>query len=192
MEEKKFERSNNSLWPFFGSRQFNHAFSRRLSGITLVELLVVVSLIGILLATLFLILNPVGQFQKANDARRKSDLTQIQKALETYFNDNGKYPPSSVTYRIVRLDGTTADWGKQFTPYMATLPIDPKSSKRTYVYFAPSNRQSYWLYASLERNNDRQLCNFGNPCPSLTINGIPTSSCGDTCNFALTSSNVIP
>ncbi|MGB9706948.1 MAG: type IV pilin protein, partial [Microgenomates group bacterium] len=59
-------------------------------GFTLIELLVAVAILGIL-ATVGL-----GSFQssqmKGRDARRKSDLSQIQKALEMYYNDKGAYP----------------------------------------------------------------------------------------------------
>lgn len=51
-------------------------------GFTLVELLIVIAIIGLLASGLMMILNPVAQIQKANDARRKSDLGQVQKALE--------------------------------------------------------------------------------------------------------------
>lgn len=160
-------------------------------GFTLVELLVVVGVIGILVVAVLLTVNPFAQVQKANDVRRKSDLSQVQRALEAYFQDSGKYPLHSNTYKIIRLDASVADWGQSFSPYMAALPKDPRGG-RTYIYFASSDRQAYWLYASLERSNDPGLCNKGNPCPSLTSNGIVTSSCGGTCNFSATSSNVSP
>lgn len=197
----------SSLWSFSYFRRNFKLFFRRTSGFTLVELLVVIGIIGILLSAALFILNPIGQIQKTNDAKRKSDLAQMQRALETYFNDTGKYPPSSSvspTYRIINLNGQIADWGTTlFSPYIASLPKDPKANQN-YVYFASADRQSYWLYASLERVTsdvtlcttgnacDPQLCNKGNPCPSLYNNGIPTGSCGGTCNFAVTSSNVKP
>lgn len=152
-----------------------------------------IGILGLLIAGVLLTLNPFGQIQKVNDAKRKSDLSQIQKALETYYQDSGRYPThsSSPQYRIVRLDGTTADWGQQLQPYMATLPKDPRSTQ-IYVYYASSVGQSYWLYASLEKTNDPQLCNKGNPCASLVSNGIADTSCGGICNFAVSSSNVSP
>jgi hypothetical protein len=138
-------------------------------------------------------LNPIAQFQKGNDAKRKSDLSQVKRSLETYYQDNGRYPPhsSSPQYRIVRLDASTADWGQQFSPYMTILPKDPRGNYR-YVYFASSNGQSFWLYASLERTADPNACNGGNPCTSLTGNGIADSACGGVCNYAVTSPNVSP
>jgi len=59
-------------------------------GFTLMELLIVIAILG-LLATIGL-----GSFRtsqmKGRDAQRKSDLSQIQKALEMYYNDYSGYP----------------------------------------------------------------------------------------------------
>lgn len=143
------------------------------------------------------VLNPLSQFQKAQDAKRKGDLSQIQKALETYYQDNGKYPAYSATdlvysYRIVRLDGTTADWGTQFQPYIAILPKDPLSTKK-YAYYSSLGRQTYYLYASLDRGSlDPQACNQGNACASLNSNGILDTACVGTCNYGVSSPNVNP
>lgn len=59
-------------------------------GFTLVELLVVIAIIG-LLSTLAVV--SLGSARsKARDARRISDIKQIQTALELYFSDQGQYP----------------------------------------------------------------------------------------------------
>lgn len=143
-------------------------------------------------------LNPLAQFQKAQDAKRKGDLSQIQKAVETYYQDNGRYPASSAValiYRIKRLDGTTADWGQEFQPYMSILPKDPLSTKN-YVYYSSLAGQTYYLYASLDRGtNDPQAC-MGGFCQSLSSNGISYSACGelngDICDYGVSSPNASP
>jgi len=59
-------------------------------GFTLIELIVVVTIIGIL-ATLIAI-NYSGSQAKARDAKRKSDLSDYSSAIESYFDDNNYYP----------------------------------------------------------------------------------------------------
>jgi len=162
------------------------------AGFTLIELLTVIAVIGLMVVGIVTLVDPLSQIKKSQDARRKSDLSQIQKSLEVYHQDNGKYPPvdtSTANYRIKRLDSTTADWGTQFQPYMSILPQDPSSSKN-YVYNTSSDRQTYYIYASLDRDvDDPQVCNSGAACSSLPSG----ASCGaGTCNYGVSSQNVSP
>ncbi len=161
------------------------------SGVTLIELLLVMALVSILVGGLIMFVDPRGQIGKANDARRKGDLTQLQRALEIYYQDYGEYPVSTGTYTIT---GSTG-WGGSWTSYMVKLPIDPTSATRNYVYYTPgscSNNQCYYLYASLERASDPQACNGGAVCTSVGANGLADDVCGGMCNYGVTSSNVTP
>ncbi len=160
-------------------------------GFTLIELLIVVAILSILSVGAITILNPSLQFAKANDARRKADLAQIQRGLETYYNDNGKYPPTAPSFRIKGLDGNAVNWNSSWQPYIDVLPKDPSPSKN-YLYFSPLDGQSYFLYASLDRGTDPSVCNEGAPCESLVSNDIESNACGGVCNFGLTSPNVSP
>lgn len=75
---------------------------------TLIELLVVIAIIGVLLSIVMVSLSTARA--KARDARRVSDIKNIQLALETYYNDNLKYPTTLA----------------QLTPtYISPLPTDP-------------------------------------------------------------------
>jgi prepilin-type N-terminal cleavage/methylation domain-containing protein len=66
------------------------------SGFTLIELLVVIAIIGLLSTLSVLALNTARA--KARDAKRISDVKQIQTALEMYYNDVSDYPgDASVT-----------------------------------------------------------------------------------------------
>lgn len=169
-------------------------------GFTLIELIVVIAIIALIATASMAVLNPFSQFQKARDSRVKSDLSQIQKALETYYEDNGKYPlnATSCTYQIFGNNGDGNDcieWGRSWQPYMNVMPKDPNSTNR-YVYYVSSNRQSYYIYANLSRGQaDPNACS-GSFCSSLTTNGISSTACGTTtgvyCNYGATSPNVSP
>jgi len=81
-------------------------------GFTLIELLVVIAIIGLLSTLSILALNSARI--RSRDARRISDVRQIQTALEMYYNDNNDYP-----------DSTTTDLVPTF---MKAIPIPPTPS----------------------------------------------------------------
>ncbi len=165
---------------------------KKRNGFTLIELILVVAIMGVLSVGVMLTLNPFAQVQKASDARRKSDLSQIQKALETYYQDNGKYPANSSGYLIITVvqnpscqtPPCNVAWGTNWQPYMNVLPKDPSINKN-YVYYSPEsdNGQSYFIYASLDRVQSSEACT-NSPCN--------TTSCGGTCNFGVSSPDKTP
>jgi len=169
-------------------------------GFTLLELIVVIGVMAILAGLILAIVNPLAQFQKANDARRKSDLSQIQKALEQYYQDNGVYPTGTQDYRLTSPQLTPIPWGSAWTPYMDFVPADPDNN-RSYVYI--SSGQTYWLYASLERGGlDTQACkNTNSSClasplsSSCGCDNVPNGAlCGgnNVCTFGVSSPNTTP
>ncbi len=167
-----------------------------MKGFTLIELLVVIGILGTLSAVLLAAINPIAQLQKSSDARRKADLESVQRALELYYQDTGSYPPSFPGSYTITNNNASADWGKQWLPYMATLPKDPVSPKDTYVYYS-QNGQSYYLYAHLQRGaNDPDVCNTGSACKTLLDNvggSFPgANACGEVCNYGVSSPNVSP
>lgn len=118
-------------------------------GFTLIELLVVIVIIGILSA--LITVNFIGIRQRGRDAQRKSDLIQIQSALELYRADNGSYP---LTFPVCpdQFAGTGA------TPpiYMRKIPCDPLQPASLVSYTYSSDGTTYTTYACLENNNDPQ------------------------------------
>lgn len=178
------------------------------NGFTLVELMIVIGVISVLSASILLIMNPFTQFQRARDGQRKSDLAQIQHALEQYYNDNQAYPAYVIipvgAYSHFEIADPVAnptapnniDWGTTWGTYMKTLPKDPGSN--VYAYKSYSSQQAYALYASLERNNDPQLCpvngiygGFSAKCSSNTP-GSGACGGGKFCNYGVTSPNWSP
>ena len=121
-------------------------------GFTLIELLVVIAIIGMLSA--LLAPNFMGARERARDAQRKSDLKQIQKALEMYRQDQN--PPLYPTAAGNRF-GTTSTCGSSFnsgsTIYMNKIPCDPLGP--TPYYYSPNNSNlTFQLCACLENKAD--------------------------------------
>jgi len=128
------------------------------SGFTLIELLIVIAIIGILSA--IIMANFVGIRERARDATRKSDLTQIQSALELYRADanDGTYPAIGSGNFFVAC-GSQFDGGGPGTPvYMKSVPCDPLGASAfndgNYYYYPTAGNTAYTLYACLENAND--------------------------------------
>lgn len=163
------------------------------SGFTIVELLIVIVVIAILAAITIVAYN--GIQQRARDSQRKQDVATIQKALEMYYMDNGKYPPGSSTGMGIDAWSTTAstsswaDLETQLSPYIQKLPTDPIATKNTstltnlgynYVYFADkigyycstTKGQMYLLVYKLESgevdNTKMDACTAANPLGPYT------------------------
>lgn len=122
-------------------------------GFTLVELLVVVSIIGIL--TTLVVANLNSARERARDASRKSDLRNIQTALRLYYNDIGSFPAASAG-DIVGCDGPCTwggTWSQAGVVYMNTLPNDPLTDQ-TYSYTSDPLNDTFTLTACLENASD--------------------------------------
>jgi len=114
-------------------------------GFTLIELLVVIVILGLL--TAFLVANFVGVKQRARDGQRKSDLRNIQAALEIYRSDIGRYPAD--------IPPCNNPWQAGGEVYMQTVPCDPlKDPYPQYKYTFTDG--SYVLEGCLENTNDSQ------------------------------------
>jgi general secretion pathway protein G len=129
-------------------------------GFTLIELLVVIAIIGTLSA--LLLPNFMGARERARDTQRKSDVKQIQKALELYKLDQNPpiYPPALPDPGTNWTNGST-------TTYFSKFPGDPKAknSKDTigsYFYEVGPDNLTYKLATCLENQADT----IGEACPA--------------------------
>lgn len=125
-------------------------------GFTLIELLVVISIIGIL--STLLMANVGGVRERARDVQRKSDINQIQKALEMYKNSRKppSYPndPSDLTAEQIKTLPHDPKCGWDSTNEVCTTnwpdydyTIDPGSTGDTLTY---------QIVACLENKSDQQ------------------------------------
>jgi prepilin-type N-terminal cleavage/methylation domain-containing protein len=139
-------------------------------GFTLIEILVVVAIISILASVVLVGLGPTQQ--SGRDARRLSDLREVQNALELYFSKCGYYPGPTVSGSCGSTPWSqTSKWADLTAAItgsnigVSTVPNDP-SAGHTYYYGTPSGGASYILAATLENSNNSVFTTY--QAPSIT------------------------
>lgn len=108
-------------------------------GFTLIELLVVIAIIGLLSTLAVVALNNARS--KSRDAKRLSDVKQIQTALELYFNDAAAYPASITPGQPIANGSAT---------YMGQVPSGPNTASNEQYVYDGSNPTTYSLTFTLE------------------------------------------
>lgn len=126
---------------------------------TLIELMIAMVLMGML--ALLLIGNFNTTLKKGRDSQRKNDLSQLQKALELYYEDNRSYPKFDIITNPIKKFCTTeaCDTAKEVV-YMIKTSNDPGAS---YVYnYSPQptpigggSSSYYYLYSYIENSQDQ-------------------------------------
>jgi len=118
-------------------------------GFTLIELLVVIAIIALLSTLAVVALNNARE--KSRDAKRVSDVKQVQTALELYFADQTAYPTASVelgSANAVCLSSTNGlAAGCAGTTYMGQVPSDPVADG---AYDYDSAGDTYTIHFTLE------------------------------------------
>lgn len=119
-----------------------HNIRTKYKGFSLLELLIVISIIGILSGIIYVSFTAVRQLTR--DDVRMTDLKQLQLAIETYRAQHGRYPLKGCD------DATwsghspaSANWGCQSDSYIQglvpdfipKLPIDPSGNQDNKGYF---------------------------------------------------------
>lgn len=141
---------------------------KRPQAFTLAEILITVALIALLVMAALALLNPLKQFQKSWDGKRKHELSQLQKVFEDFYNDKQCYPkPAEICYNDT--GATTCNiCGNQstspnFSPYLPSLPCDPQSPQKNYLYQVNDTAcpTYYRVYTTLSNNADPAIAEAG-------------------------------
>jgi len=119
-------------------------------GFSLIELLVVIAIIAILSAVVVVSIS--GSRSKARDAKRISDIAQIQLALEQYYDKCRSYPNGITVDSITAVDGSCKGAQVKLNMFISVVPKDP-STGTVYSYAIADNSLDYVLKAVLENNS---------------------------------------
>ena len=115
--------------------RLNRIMKHNKTGFTLLEVLLVISTVGLLSSAVFVGIS--RQIKKSHDAKRKTDIHELQVALELYFTDNQRYPDQLIFngQPLTSADGQTI--------YLNSIPRDPKNvNPSLYVYNATPSGQA--------------------------------------------------
>jgi len=117
---------------------------RKNTGLTLVELMIVVGIIAILV--LIAVAYFRGQIFKGNDAKRKGDIRRIQTAVEEYEKDHDCYPlPQTVVCKP----------GTGLNPYLSRIPCDPITGASYFYEHEDSSCPTWYrVYTKLDSSSD--------------------------------------
>jgi len=158
-------------------------------GFTLMEILIVVSLLVLLAAAFLLLINPFSQINKSQDSKRKSELSSFNKVLEDWYNDKNCYPKvEEVCYDSADSNNSchicgTESTSPSFSPYLSKLPCDPLHPSKRYLYQTDGSSCPGWYIAYTNLSNDKDLaiteigCQNGcGPIGNLNYNYFVSSS----------------
>jgi prepilin-type N-terminal cleavage/methylation domain-containing protein len=128
-------------------------FANRSRGFTLIELLVVIAIIGILSSVVLASLNTARK--KGRDARRISDIKQLQLALELYYDTQQSYP-------------VTASGGGGASTTLTTLVTNNFISS---IPSDPTNAGAYIYEYASANGTDGSACTSA-PCSSYVLKAV--------------------
>lgn len=157
-------------------------FFKKTSGFTLVELLVVISIIGLLTTIVVVSINNVRV--KSRDALRSANISLLASALEIYYNSNSGYPsmatPSDCLTGWVDLESAISTGGN---PIITPMPFDPLNTGN-YVYLycsdgGPSDKPQHYVLRALMENASYEALRSDSDQLYANANG-GTADCSDS------------
>jgi prepilin-type N-terminal cleavage/methylation domain-containing protein len=133
------------------------------AGFTILEVLVVTAAIAIIAGIVFASFE--GIKEKNRDARRMSDVTQIQKALSLYMIDFKTFPVPSNPFQEVVLTGEDEiSLALEASGNIVEVPHDPQHPIRTYRYWTNQNGTDYEIQFCLETTS---IKGYANNCENV-------------------------
>ncbi len=112
--------------------------SQKRRAFTLVEILLVMTIIAILAA--LVIPKMVGRSEQARNTAARADISSIKTALDAFEVDNGFYPKS--IQDLVTVPSNAKNW---HGPYLEKVPSDPWGNAYAYSYPGKHNANSFDL-----------------------------------------------
>lgn len=139
-----------------------------LSGFTLIEILVVMSIV--LLLSSIALLGFQRARETARDNRRENDFNQLQQALQLYYYDYGEYPPNPEPGNACYIPEANCLTQLVDNGYIAELPQDPLQTGSGPGYVYGYYDYGSWRGAVLQYDAEAQTDFDADDCDSPTGN----------------------
>lgn len=131
------------------------------SGFTLIEILVVISIIGILAA--LLLANMAGIRGRAADAKLKNNMTQFRTALRYYYNENQSYPPTPGDSKCATIGLSTS---------FIDAAVIPNSNPNICYYARTGTGDSFYAYVQLNSDAGTEDSESATACGQPVTQGV--------------------
>lgn len=116
-------------------------------GFTLIELLIVIAVLGVLAGGVLVAINPLEKIAKAKDSTKKSTVSQLTNALQSYYTLNGgKYPTASSTW----IDNLVTNGDLKNVPPPAGGTACTTNNQNGYCYKTNADQTEAIVYTSIE------------------------------------------
>ena len=109
---------------------------RKQQGFTLIEMMLVVTIIAILLGTAMYKFSPIVDWVKGT--RVKGDIQAIRSSLLLYQSTNGFYPTTEQGLKALVVKPESDPMPEQWRPILDSVPRDPWGSE--YIYRSPGQK----------------------------------------------------
>ncbi|MFA5025384.1 MAG: prepilin-type N-terminal cleavage/methylation domain-containing protein [Candidatus Shapirobacteria bacterium] len=128
-------------------------------GLTLVEILIVLTILSVLIIAAVSGMDPIGTMAKARDTQRKKDLNRIKIAFEDYFNDRNCYPSQGLVDMLTDVSRCKSD---VFSPWLGNWPCNPGDTPYSIVIGDDENCPKWYkVMTFLENKSDPQISDQG-------------------------------
>lgn len=151
-------------------------------GFTLVELLIVISIVAVLAVMMISIFNAIGVTNKARDTQRKKDLNRIKVAFEEYFNDKGYFPSDTdiINWNI------KSNCSKSVTAFPNLNPWVCDPNGNPYIIITEPNNK-FRIITNLENKTDKDIPIGWYQKTDFKVRGLSI----DNVNYGVSSTNIL-
>ncbi|MDD2823306.1 MAG: type II secretion system protein [Candidatus Daviesbacteria bacterium] len=156
-------------------------------GFTVIELLVVISILAIMATVGFAVYS--GVTAKVRDGQRIKDLQVVKQALELYRSDEHKYPATGDLNLADITAPLDSDDGSRI--YLSQIPIDINPNKRYFYAATPvscnntSQATACTGFVLCAKKDGSESTYTNIDCANTSL--VPLSSCGGDCDMGISS-----